>query len=86
MVEAYLRDISSCLAFHFMVTYCRFISSSAGVGRSGTFITLDRILDLLDAEGENSLIDVEGVVRSMRNQRMLMVQVVVSDKFNHTQL
>ena len=48
---------------------------SAGVGRSGTFIALDCILDQIN---EENTVDIEGVVKKMREKRMLMVQTVVS--------
>ena len=48
---------------------------SAGVGRSGTFITL--LSQLKQIEAENN-VDVFGFVRSMRYQRCYMVQTEVS--------
>ena len=47
---------------------------SAGVGRTGTYITLDNVLDQIEAE---SLVDIDGVIVGMRNQRMKMVQTKV---------
>lgn len=48
---------------------------SAGVGRTGTYIGIDAMLEGLDAEGR---VDVYGYVVKLRRQRCLMVQVEVS--------
>ena len=47
---------------------------SAGVGRTGTFIALDIILDQMNAE---KTVDIKGTVQRMRQKRMHMVQTVV---------
>lgn len=48
---------------------------SAGVGRSGTFIALDRVLQSLnDPTQVNNYIDVYGIVYAMRKERVWMVQ------------
>lgn len=48
---------------------------SAGVGRSGTFIALDRVLQSLnDPTKVNNYIDVYGIVYAMRKERVWMVQ------------
>ena len=53
---------------------------SAGVGRSGTFIALDRLLqDILD----NDIIDIFNVVSEMRKVRVWMVQTEVSSSMIH---
>ena len=44
---------------------------SAGVGRTGTFIALDSLLDQGKAEGQ---IDVHGLVSQIRRERMNMIQ------------
>ena len=49
--------------------------SSAGVGRSGTFITLDAMMERLK---ENKDISIFDFVSEMRTRRMKMVQTVVS--------
>ena len=51
---------------------------SAGVGRTGTFIALDYILDQINAE---QTVDIKGVVEKMRQKRMFMVQTVVSSNY-----
>ncbi|KAI5645110.1 protein-tyrosine phosphatase domain-containing protein [Phthorimaea operculella] len=48
------------------------VHCSAGVGRSGTFITLDRALQQLQAHQE--YIDIFGMVHAMRRERVWMVQ------------
>ena len=48
---------------------------SAGVGRTGTFITLDSMLERIKAE---NTINIYEFVSNLRKQRVLMVQAVVS--------
>ena len=47
---------------------------SAGVGRTGTFITIDHVLE--QAKREN-VVDIPGTVNRIRQQRMKLVQTVV---------
>ena len=47
---------------------------SAGVGRSGTFIALDSLLQQAESEGK---IDVYSYVTQMRKQRCNMIQTLV---------
>ena len=49
--------------------------SSAGVGRSGTFITLEAMMERLKEKRDISVFD---FVSEMRTRRMKMVQTVVS--------
>ena len=49
---------------------------SAGVGRSGTYVVLDRLLQHIRKENADT-IDVYGVVFEMRKYRVLMVQTEV---------
>ena len=51
------------------------VHCSAGVGRTGTFVALDILLDTLRSKGTISVFD---VVAGMRKKRMLMVQTEVS--------
>lgn len=47
------------------------VHCSAGVGRSGTFICLDRILQQITV---SDYVDVYGIVWAMRKERVWMVQ------------
>lgn len=57
------------LTFILPVTYCQ--NSSAGVGRSGTFIAIDRLLQYIQL---GRPVDVFGIVNEMRMERCHMVQ------------
>ena len=48
---------------------------SAGVGRTGTFIAADHLLQHIKKEPH---VDIYGLVYKMRKQRMMMVQTEVS--------
>ena len=48
---------------------------SAGVGRTGTFITIDMVLQQIENEG---IIDIPKIINGLRQQRMKMVQTAVS--------
>ena len=47
------------------------VHCSAGVGRSGTFIALDRILQTIL---RSDVVDIFGIVYEMRKERVWMVQ------------
>ena len=50
--------------------------SRAGVGRTGTYIAIDAMIDKIEQEGK---IDIYNFVLQMRRERSLMVQTVVSE-------
>ena len=52
------------------------VHCSAGVGRTGTFVMLDSMMDRLKVEDS---INVYEFLRQMRSKRMYMVQTLVSD-------
>ena len=56
---------------------------SAGVGRSGTFITLDTMLQRMP---HTNNVNVYEVVRNMRMKRVFMVQTLVSIHCTHVSL
>ena len=49
-------------------------SLSAGVGRTGTFITIDHVLEQV---GRENMVDIPGIINKIRHQRMKLVQTVV---------
>ncbi|KAL1456388.1 hypothetical protein WDU94_001119 [Cyamophila willieti] len=52
------------------------VHCSAGVGRTGTFIAIDTVLQQLDNLGDAGSLDILGVVCRMRQARKQMVQTV----------
>ena len=60
-----------------VINNCSFLplSYSAGVGRTGTFICIDNVLEQIKKE---KVVDIAGAINKMRNQRMKMVQTHVS--------
>ncbi|XP_077082764.1 receptor-type tyrosine-protein phosphatase C isoform X3 [Siphateles boraxobius] len=59
------------------------IHCSAGVGRTGTYIGIDAMIESLEAEGR---VDIYGYVAKLRRQRCLMVQVEAQYILIHTGL
>ncbi|CAI8024471.1 Receptor-type tyrosine-protein phosphatase alpha [Geodia barretti] len=56
------------------------VHCSAGVGRTGTFITIDHVLEQL---GKENVVDIPGVINKIRHQRMKLVQTVDQYVFIH---
>ena len=54
---------------------CTNNTCSAGVGRTGTFICIDYVLEQIKKE---NVVDIAGAINKMRHQRMKMVQTPVS--------
>ena len=57
-----------------MTSYSVFLGS-AGVGRTGTYIAIDMALEKIENE---RVVDISNIIVQMRQQRMKMVQTVVS--------
>ena len=53
------------------------VHCSAGVGRTGTFIAVDIALEQARRE---RVVDIAGIINRLREQRMKMVQTVVSEQ------
>uniref|UniRef100_A0A9J7YB61 Receptor-type tyrosine-protein phosphatase C n=1 Tax=Cyprinus carpio carpio TaxID=630221 RepID=A0A9J7YB61_CYPCA len=59
------------------------VHCSAGVGRTGTYMSIDAMIESLEAEGR---VDIYGFVAKLRRQRCLMVQVEAQYILIHTAL
>ena len=55
-----------------MITLC---AHSAGVGRTGTLIAIDSVLEQIEKE---QVVDIPGAITKIRQRRMKMVQTYVS--------
>ena len=62
-----------CVCVCVRVYVCAVVS--AGVGRTGTFITVDYCMELMEGEG---VVDIFNFVQQMRYKRNYMVQTPVS--------
>lgn len=57
------------------------VHCSAGIGRTGTFIVIDMIIDQIKRQGADWEIDIHRTVQMVRNQRSGMVQTEAQYKF-----
>ena len=55
--------------------------SSAGIGRTGTFIVIDQIIDQIKKHGLTCEIDIQRSIQLVRSQRSGMVQTEAQYKF-----
>ncbi|XP_039300458.1 tyrosine-protein phosphatase corkscrew-like, partial [Nilaparvata lugens] len=57
------------------------VHCSAGIGRTGTFIVIDMILDQIKRQGIDCEIDIQRTIQMVRSQRSGMVQTEAQYKF-----
>lgn len=57
------------------------VHCSAGIGRTGTFIVVDILLNLIDFQGWDNEIDIQKTIQLVRSQRSGMVQTEQQYKF-----
>lgn len=57
------------------------VHCSAGIGRTGTFIVIDMILDQIKRQGLDCEIDIQRTIQMVRSQRSGMVQTEAQYKF-----
>ena len=61
--------------FVYFFVLCYSYCFSDGVGRTGSFICIDNVLDQIEKE---QVVDIAGAINKMRHHHMKMVQTVVS--------
>ena len=71
-----MRTRAICDSVDIPYNYSYTSLTSAGVGRTGTFIANDIVLEQVEKEG---LVDISAAVTNMRQKRMKMVQTAVSN-------
>ncbi|XP_056618312.1 tyrosine-protein phosphatase non-receptor type 6 isoform X2 [Triplophysa dalaica] len=59
-----------------MIIHC-----SAGIGRTGTIVVIDMLIDVIDAKGLDCDIDIQKCIQMVREQRSGMVQTEAQYKF-----
>ena len=57
------------------------VHCSAGIGRTGTFIVIDMIIDQIKRHGLDCEIDIQRTIQMVRSQRSGMVQTEAQYKF-----
>ena len=57
------------------------VHCSAGIGRTGTFIVIDMIIDQIKRQGFECEIDIQRTIQMVRSQRSGMVQTEAQYKF-----
>ncbi|XP_072334796.1 tyrosine-protein phosphatase non-receptor type 6-like isoform X1 [Scyliorhinus torazame] len=57
------------------------VHCSAGIGRTGTIIVIDMLVDKIDRQGVDCDIDIQKTIQTVRNQRSGMVQTEAQYKF-----
>ncbi|CAG0891775.1 unnamed protein product, partial [Cyprideis torosa] len=79
----FLMDVNTCLdelpeeeKGGAVVVHC-----SAGIGRTGTFIVIDMLLDMIKRQGLETEIDIQRTVLMVRSMRSGMVQTVAQYRF-----
>lgn len=75
--------LSVCLSISFtgLVFFAFFSKISAGIGRTGTFIVIDQIIDQIKKQGLSCEIDIQRSIQIVRSQRSGMVQTEAQYKF-----
>lgn len=76
VVLGFLRDINHRPPRGPMIVHC-----SAGIGRSGTLIVIDMLIDQLKNRGLTYEIDIQRIVKTVRAQRSGLVQTEAQYKF-----
>ena len=74
--QKYRELVQSSIVPGPIVVHC-----SAGIGRTGTFIVIDILLNLISQNGFESEIDIQRTVQMLRSQRSGMVQTEAQYKF-----
>ena len=72
--------MNSSINGRWIIPFKEFVFFSAGVGRTGTFIATDRLHLYLSSDqfSEEGEVDIYGIVISMRENRVAMVQTEVN--------
>jgi len=65
----------------FEIKYFYYFTFSAGIGRTGTFIVIDMIIDQIKRQGLDCEIDIQRSIQMVRSQRSGMVQTEAQYQF-----